>query len=328
MKILAVGDLHCRPQYLNDFLKVKEQILITVEKHKPDIVVLLGDTLHNHSQVHTDAFNAVYGLVKSLAVIDGLRTYMLIGNHDYRSNSEFCTENHPFNSFKNYVNVVDKPVMLIADKLHRIAFMPYVPPGRFAEAFAFVSEDKPEIIFAHQEFKRADFGIVSQHGDEWDMPIPVISGHIHDKQVLKNNIMYVGTPYMTTFGESEDKTVCMLHLGRNKKDGSLSVKKEEIVLDVPKRVTLRRTVDTATEGIIATSDYIRVIVSDEAAKILSFKKSNDYKKLQDMGVKVVLEATGVDNHVTTTKETYLDILRVMTKDDEKLSALLREIINA
>lgn len=328
MKILAIGDLHCRPQYLSDFLKVKDQILLTIERHKPDVVVLLGDTLHNHSHVHTDAFNAVYGLIKTLAVINDLRVYMLIGNHDYRSNSEFCSENHPFNSFKNYVNVVDKPIFFHANSDYRIALMPYVPPGRFAEAYAYVADSKPELIFAHQEFKGADFGIISQHGDEWNLPIPVISGHIHDKQVLNNKIMYVGTPYMTTFGESEDKTVCMLHLGRSKKDGSLSIKKEEIVLDVPKRITLRRTTDNATENVVESSDYIRVIITDDAAKILSFKKSSDYKKLQDMGIKVVLEATGVDTQVSTTKETYLDILKVMTKDDEKLSVLLREIINA
>lgn len=322
MKILAIGDLHCRPQYLKDFLIAKEEILKTIKDVNPNLVVLLGDTLHNHSQVHTDALNAVHDFILELAKVPNLLTYMLIGNHDYRSNSEFCTTNHPFNAFKNYVNVVDYPVLKGINGIN-IAFMPYVPPGRFKEAINLLP-NKPNLIFAHQEFKGADYGIISTHGDDWNEDIPVISGHIHDKQSI-GNVLYVGTPYMTTFGESEDKTVLLLDIDNT---NLKQISKTELSLNVPKRLTIKKNLSNVMDDLHQTNDYIRLIIEDDASKLLIFKKSNDYKKLQEMGYKVVTQPIEQEINTFNKKETYLSILDQLTKDNKDLSLLLKEIINA
>lgn len=329
MKILAIGDLHCRPQYIQDFYSVAKAILKLIDESKPDKIVLLGDMLHNHSQVHTDAYNAVYRFVKSISD-KHISTYILVGNHDYRSNSEFLTENHPYNPLKllDNVFVVDKPYTTSIN-LHAktIGLMPYVPPGRFNEAFnQFKQIDSMCLLFAHQEFKGASFGAIkSEHGDEWSQPIPIVSGHIHDKQIIKN-IMYVGTPYMTTFGESEDKTVTMFYLDiQNEK---VKIKKEDITLDVPKRLTIYASLEDYNNKIkdLDKKHYYRLTIKDDASKVMAFKKTKEYKDLSEH-FKVVLEPQLEEQNIKFNTETYLEILKFLTKDDDELSVLLTEVLN-
>src|SRR5690606_33585475 len=93
-----------------------------------------------------------------------------------------------------------------------LAFVPYVYPGRFQEALntKFTPEtfDKVDIVFAHQEIRGVKMNsLVSKVGDVWDKDQPLlVSGHIHQYQRLADNLLYTGTPRMTDFGDSLDKT--------------------------------------------------------------------------------------------------------------------------
>lgn len=118
---------------------------------------------------------------------------------------------------------IAKPRVLRIQNKYPILFMPYVPPGRFIEAiteylkFSHKSNKLMEIksikdfslIFAHQEFKGVCYGpIESTKGDDWPNDYPlVISGHIHNKHFLKDNIFYTGSLYPITMSESNDKGV-------------------------------------------------------------------------------------------------------------------------
>lgn len=329
LDILVVGDLHCRPRFLKDFEKVKEDILKAVDDHKPNFVILLGDSLHTHAQVHTEALNSVHDLVKKLS--KKAIVYMLVGNHDYVSNSEFCTENHPFNSFKSLdnVRVVDKPCIYTSLEKITMVFCPYVPVGRFSEMIdPIVQNNSVDLIFAHQEFKGSKFGAVhSENGDVWDHRLPhIISGHIHEYQVLKN-IMYVGTPYMTTFGESEDKGIFLFRLNKTDK---LSLDIKKIVLDVPRKLTTVTDLDNLEaikEGLNQT-DHHRLIVRDTSSRLFTLKKTEIYQNLIKKDVKVVLEPTDtvvVDQNKRS--DTYLNILTKAVEGDAVLAPLLKEIIN-
>lgn len=118
---------------------------------------------------------------------------------------------------------ISKPRVLRIQNKYPILFMPYVPPGRFIEAiteylkFSHKSNKLTEIkgikdfslIFAHQEFKGVCYGpIASTKGDDWpdDYPL-VISGHIHNRHFLKDNVFYTGSLYPITMSESNDKGV-------------------------------------------------------------------------------------------------------------------------
>jgi len=71
--------------------------------------------------------------------------------------------------------------------------------------------------FAHQEIIGAKMGaIVSKEGDVWPAENSLmISGHIHDYDMLQPNMIYTGTPLMHGVGDKDDKTVSMFTFDEN-----------------------------------------------------------------------------------------------------------------
>jgi len=135
------------------------------------------------------------------------------------NNQQFLTDNHWLNCLKKWKNVVivDRPVTeTIDDEL--FVFCPYVFPGRFTEALNTLDIDWKNAsgIFAHQEFAGCKMGaIVSVEGDKWPVDNPyVISGHIHSKQIIQENIYYTGSAMQHAFGESEKKYCCISYICR------------------------------------------------------------------------------------------------------------------
>ena len=61
--------------------------------------------------------------------------YILVGNHDYINNSQFLTDNHWLNCFKNKnnIHIIDNVLLCNHNNLN-VIMCPYVPDGRFIEA--------------------------------------------------------------------------------------------------------------------------------------------------------------------------------------------------
>ena len=95
----------------------------------------------------------------------------------------------------------------------KFVFVPFVPNGRFKEAIDKVDWNDANCIFAHQEFKGCKMGaIVSEDGDDWNDNLPyIISGHIHSKQYVGENIFYPGSAMQHSFGESSENIIPFLH---------------------------------------------------------------------------------------------------------------------
>jgi hypothetical protein len=90
------------------------------------------------------------------------------------------SDDHPFTALKEWDNflVVDN-VTSISLKEKRFVFVPYVPVGRFQEALdqldISIIDERPEIIFAHQEFYGAQMGAIkSINGDKWSDEAPFL----------------------------------------------------------------------------------------------------------------------------------------------------------
>jgi DNA repair exonuclease SbcCD nuclease subunit len=217
IKIFVIGDPHFKINNIEETNEMCSKILLKIQELQPHAVVCLGDVLDRHETIH------VGPLLRSIQFFQKIASkyplYILIGNHDRPSNQVFLTDEHPFTALKQWKNTV------IVDKVYveRIQgkdflFVPYVPNGRFMEAISMCLGENPDLssfpcIFAHQEFKGAKMGaMVSTSGDDWDEEFPlVISGHIHDFDLLKPNIIYTGTPIQHSFGDREDKGVFMFH---------------------------------------------------------------------------------------------------------------------
>lgn len=219
MKILCIGDLHFKKDNTDEIDNILNEIIEMIEKKNFDIVVSLGDTLDTHERIYQ------YPLYKAISfyfkIAERCPLYVIVGNHDRLNNSDFCSEISSMYCLKKTPNIyiIDKP--LLFGKKNEFIAVPYVPNGKFEDALKMLelSEndlEKIKIIFCHQEFKDAQMGAIkSKNGDIWTRNIQIISGHIHEYQIL-DNIIYTGMPYQLTYGESPKKYILSLDFSDEK----------------------------------------------------------------------------------------------------------------
>lgn len=290
---LAVGDPHFQVNNVKQCEQLIERVLATITKVKPDFVVLLGDLLHTHERIHIVPLNLANRFISCIAEL--VPVFVIIGNHDLINCSQFLTDNHAFNSFKEKYNVTicDKPTV-VPFKDKQFVFCPYVPPNTFEQALDTMGEDWTGVdcIFAHQEFYGCSYNptMKSVEGDIWPEEYPlVVSGHIHHEQRLQENIYYPGTPMQHAFGEGEKKIIALLtfHEGFTIKRIDLELEKKKIVY-----ATLAQAEKYVPP---AENVAIKLVIrtNSEAAKL--FRKSAKYKALVKAGVLVSFVPETLEN---------------------------------
>ena len=287
---IVIGD----PHFMTKNIPEVELFIDRIEKlainRKPDFIVSLGDLLHTHERLNTLALNKAYEFIEKMR--DIAPTYSIVGNHDATSNQIYLSDNHWMNGMKEWENttVVDK---IVCDKINgkKFVFAPYVYPGRFEEALNTLEGEKwndADCIFAHQEFKGCKMGaIISEEGDKWPLDYPdVVSGHIHSRQIIQDNIYYTGSAMQHAFGESEKNIIAFLTFT----EGEDGYHREEIDLDLPrKRIVYKDVKDMDDYEVIESRDKIKVTLSGSSEEFKSFKKTNKYKEIVDKGVKIVFK---------------------------------------
>ena len=334
---LAIGDPHFRPKYIPVVDEFVEQTLEIIKSQKPHFVVVLGDTLHNHEQAKESCHRRAVKWFQDMAAITKL--YVLIGNHDRPNNSHFLTENHFFNGLKGTPNIV------IVDKVHsmnaevsgkqfRFVFVPYVPPGKFQDALdtleESISDDPPKAIFAHQEFKGVKMGAIeSEDGDEWgdDKPF-VVSGHVHEYQMLGRNILYTGTPFQTTFAEANNKGVFLFSFGGDR-DGAKRIRlrlrvKEKVTLQAAEVADWKLPETNSDEGDID----LRVDILGTKEELAGVKQLPAYKTMKETSwIKVVLRPIfeQTERSGDLSKVSYMQVFYDSIKERPELEALYREM---
>ena len=66
MQIVAIGDTHFKVDNMNIVDKLIEEIVSKLTLLKPDLIVLLGDILHDHERLHTLALNRALDFINKL----------------------------------------------------------------------------------------------------------------------------------------------------------------------------------------------------------------------------------------------------------------------
>ena len=280
LSILAIGDPHFKTDNIvavDIFINNIEKLALT---QKPDIIVCLGDLLHDHERLHTIPLNKAYEFIDRMRKISP--TYVIVGNHDFIGNQQFLSENHWMNGLKEWENtfVVDK-VMTHIENGVKLVLCPYVPPSRFEEALSTLPTGYKDanLILCHQEFFGCKMGaIVSVDGDKWSEDYPfIISGHIHNRQKPQKNIYYPGASIQTAFGETEDTIVANVIVGS---DNEVDIK--EIDLGLPKKKIIRVNIDDVDDFVLpknVNNDDIKVTITGDQSDFNAFKKSEKYKQL-------------------------------------------------
>ncbi len=280
MKALVVGDIHIKTSNIDHISKLTDFLVALANSRNPDIIILLGDILDYHEKVIIPCLNKAYELVQRLSTRP---VYILVGNHDYISNTQFLSDNHWMNAMKVWPNVKIVDKVLVE---HGVTFCPYVFPGRLSEALDTVSgSTQTRILFCHQEFRGCDMGVVrSEVGDDALGFTPyIISGHIHDNQRLGDKMYYVGAPLQHSFSESEKRVVALVDLE--------SIHVEEIPVGIGLKRTITVSVDSAGDLVVPDgSSDVRVTIVGSVSECKAFKKTAKYKSLSKTA-KIVFKAT-------------------------------------
>lgn len=164
-----------------------DTLTLAARVYTPDFIVVLGDVLDTHEVVRVPPHALAHDMIAGLSAV--APTFVLMGNHDLASHTEFLSPRHIFAPFTRWDNVwiVDTPVRFTVGGCAFVA-CPYVPPGRFRDALDTLTAGAPcgapppakrartgaphsvvvaegpagwrdvIAIFAHQEFRGATVG--------------------------------------------------------------------------------------------------------------------------------------------------------------------------
>ena len=326
MKLLAIGDPHFQVGNIKNVELFIDRAVNIVKEHRPEIIVILGDLLHEHERLHVTPLNKAYEFVDKMRKL--AKTYVIVGNHDMVNHAQFLTANHWMNGLKEWENVT---VVDTAIRVGNFALCPYVPPGRFQEALDTIGEWRDvHAIFCHQEFAGCKMGaIVSVEGDKWGNDCPhIISGHIHDRQQPQPNIYYTGSSMQHAFGESGKKSVALLEFDS---DGSFST--QEIMLKLPKKKIVYMDVAELDDYVpVESVDEVKLTITGSHDEFKALKKTEKYKTLIESGVKVVFKSEKIRNSDSDEKKSeessnFGDVLlELVQKEKDSLLTQTYELI--
>lgn len=319
-RCIVIGDPHFRVSNIEEVEVAMKETIRLVSRTKPTFVVILGDILHTHSVVHTQAHKRACTWIEALSHL--CHVYLIIGNHDYINNTQFLTEEHIFVPLKLWPNVtvVDHVVAAHHDGC-LFVFCPYVPPGRFIEALNTCPKNwkSARCIFAHQEFKgcRMD-DVVSKTGDLWTLEYPpVVSGHIHETQVL-GNVYYPGSLMQHSFGDTSKKRILLLEFYA---DSGYAIQKFRL-----HGIKTRKTIDTTYTDLVSNDlialtkkHLLRVLVTCTEPQKNSFKKSREYRAMMTAGIKIKII-------VPATSDDRLESRKAMASSHHGFSFILDKLI--
>lgn len=290
-KVFVVGDLHFseKNKLAESFIERVNDIM-SVGKY--DSCILLGDVFHTHEKIYESSLNMVIRLFHTITQYCHL--YVLVGNHDFKDGNQYLTNRHSLAPFKDWphITVIDKPTIVKLSKNATVTMCPFVPKGRFVESMGKLKWRNTDMVFAHQEFKGAKMGsIISCTGDEWTNKYPqVVSGHIHEKQNLKNGVYYPGVPFDQSFGFTGKRIVTEIVFTK----GDFRIRSIETGL--PRKRTVYKTIEEAEKYMPETDDYIRLVLSGKKEEYNEFIKTDHAKKLRKFaGVVITHKADRTDD---------------------------------
>lgn len=285
MRILAIGDPHFGTKTVNETSLMHKKILKILSKTAFNFIVVLGDVFNDHSTINILTMKRVVDFLMDLATVCPVK--VLVGNHDILNNNVFIPESHSLYPLKfldsSYkITIVDKPIIENINNFI-FTFSPYVPNDRFIEALDQYTPDwkNSNIIFAHQELSGSFHNTECE--EKWLDSYPfLVSGHIHKRQLVAKNFLYVGTPYDITFGEVEEKRISKIVYENN------NWVDYEIDLKIPRKIQLN----------VDIKNYKKVIDS--------FIKLNDKNKQTKIKLSIVGRKSDVNIIVNCKRYYYLN----------------------
>lgn len=293
IEVLAIGDPHYQISSLHHVAIFEKQLFQHLTAHRYDRIVMMGDLLHDHARLHSDCLSIACEFLKQLTLYCE-HVYALVGNHDYTSNTNFLSNKHWMNCIKGFpkLTIVDTVVVETVHNI-KIVYVPYCPDGRLIEALNTRKGEweDAKCIFGHQLLDGCKMGsITAENVESWSSEYPtMISGHIHTKQRIGDNLIYTGSCMMHAFGESNDKSMTEIKLFDT---GEKII--SEVYLNTMKKVVRYMNVDEFKnlnlKGLDKVTEY-KFSVNGSEAEFKLVKKGKVYKELLNTKHKIVFKPT-------------------------------------
>jgi len=332
--ILFVGDPHFKIKNVEYIPLFTSRIIDIIISRKPTFVVIAGDLLDNHDRIDVEPLNLALNFINSICTL--VKTFVLVGNHDYKNNQQFLSDHHWMNALKKWKNVT------IVDHIieyNNFLFVPYVPPQRFVEAINTKINGKKflnfKVIFGHQEFYNCKMGAInSSCGDKWSSNWPlVISGHVHNKQWVGTNIYYPGSAMQHAFGQSTGNTISFITIDSNEPLNKNNLKYEELDLCMPKLIIKYMTVDEVMRPLNFENSELKkykIVLQGTQEEFTVFKKKSRYKELLNKEFKLAFKIKNNQQIGQNNQETkkFLQVLKekIMIEKDPQLEQIYEKFI--
>ncbi len=219
-KLAMFTDAHfgCRNnslQHLEDCLEYIDWFIEKVKEEKPSHIAFLGDWYENRNAINVRTQQASHIAARKLNDL-GIPIIFIVGNHDlYHRSDRSIFSTDPFGDLENFL-LVSEPMELNKDW--------FVAPFMFRQEYPSLVADinSHKYILGHFEFRNfvvtGDTRLMEHGPDASDFEGPeyIFSGHFHKRQANKN-IVYIGNPFPTNFGDAGDKArgCCIFDVEKN-----------------------------------------------------------------------------------------------------------------
>ena len=230
---LVVGDIHFG-YYPPDLLYKEFQLIIdAIYEYKPDCVVIAGDYYDTklsmasaHSVYSVKAFS---DLIKSCEE-KGIKVRQIKGTNSH----------DPENQLKNLAQIAnssrcDYKLILTVDEEEIFPGMNvlYIPEEYMEDSKEYYKEyfnKKYQLVFGHGMFEETNFSSKNKYKTMKKYPVfnskemeevcegPIVFGHIHTAQRIRNRIQYTGSLVRSRFGEEEAKGFYIVEFDSNSKE--------------------------------------------------------------------------------------------------------------
>lgn len=270
MKILFIGDPHLRINRFNLGIELFRWIEDIISKEKPDIVVNLGDTFHDHAILRAELLEEFRNHVNNVAALAPY--YYILGNHD-----QYKPKDAKYHALQNFKNINNFHVIEETTEISGLTMVPYI-----ADHSQFPL-DTQKICIAHQTFIGADYGYMRESAgvDAGKVKADIIiSGHVHKKQEF-GKVVYPGIPYAQNANDV-DQTKAILLFDTETYDKKWIYSPFPLWRSITYEVSQDQPIDGLYEILneeVNDKDHFIVKVIGPKAEIAAFLSSKKYKDI-------------------------------------------------
>ena len=330
---LVVGDIHFG-YYPPELLYKEFQLIIdTINNNDIDCVIIAGDYYDTklsmasaHSVYSVKAFSDLIKTCEELSI--KVRQIKGTNSHD------------PENQLKNLAQIAnsskcDYRLILTVDEEELFPGMNvlYIPEEYMEDSKEYYKDyfnKKYQLVFGHGMFEETNFSSKNKYQTMKKYPVfnskemeelcegPIVFGHIHTAQRIRNRIQYTGSLVRSRFGEEEAKGFYIVDFDTESKESNFEFVENELT-------TRYDTIE------IKPDNYVFSLMVNE--QIAYFKKLIETYKKDNLRIKInipedmVNSATFIDN-MNVVFNDYKNVkLQIVENSKIKLDNELREKVN-